>query len=84
MAFDAKALEDMWLCPNSRSKLVVDGDSVICVDPECRLRFDIRNDIPIMLIDEATELKMEEWGGIMQRQGRDSITGESSDSEAAK
>ena len=76
MTFDLSALEDIWVCPNSKSKLVVDGNGIVCVEPGCRLRYDIVDEIPIMLVDSATQLTAEEWGSIMQKCGRDSITGE--------
>ena len=68
MPFDFKTLEEVLLCPQSKSKLVFDGESLVCVDPECRLRFQIRDGIPIMLIDEATELSVEDWEAVMRKQ----------------
>lgn len=67
MTFQFAAVRDLLRCPKSRSPLVQDGDSLVCSDPECRLRFGIRDDIPGMLIDDATELTGEEWRGVMQR-----------------
>jgi uncharacterized protein len=76
MAFKFKELENLLVCPGSRSKLVQEGDSLVCVDAGCRLKFAIRDDIPIMLVDEAVQLQSEEWGSVMQRHARDSKTGE--------
>ena len=59
------------VCPGSRSKLLQEADSLVCLDPGCRLKFAIRDDIPIMLVDEAIKLSPEEWGNIMQRHSRD-------------
>ena len=68
MPFNFETLEEVLLCPQSKSKLVLDGESLVCVDPECRLRFQIRDEIPIMLIDEATELSVEDWEAVMRKQ----------------
>ncbi|MCH7688529.1 MAG: hypothetical protein IH899_17915 [Planctomycetes bacterium] len=68
MTFDFKTLEEVLLCPNSNSKLILDGESLVCIDSECRLQFQIRDEIPIMLLDEATELSVEEWKAVMRKQ----------------
>jgi uncharacterized protein YbaR (Trm112 family) len=69
-------LEGVLVCPGSRSKLVLDGQALVCVDPNCRLKFAVRDEIPIMLIDEAVKLPVEDWGRVMQRHSRDTTTGE--------
>jgi uncharacterized protein YbaR (Trm112 family) len=79
MSLDFDALRDMLVCPKSHSKLVMDGQWLVSVDPECRLRYEIRDGIPIMLIDEAVELAPEEWSAIMQKHGRDPQTGQELD-----
>lgn len=76
MAFDFSELEDILVCPKSKSNLVLDKQSLVSVDPETRLRYPIRDDIPIMLVDEATELSQQEWSDIMQSHGRDPLTGQ--------
>ena len=68
MTFHFKTLEEVLLCPKSKTKLILDGESLVCIDPECRLQFQIRDEIPIMLIDEATELSVEEWEAVMRKQ----------------
>jgi uncharacterized protein YbaR (Trm112 family) len=75
MAFDFKGLEDLLVCPGSRTALVQDGDSLVCLSPDCRLKYAIRDEIPIMLVDEAVRLSPEEWGDLMQRHSRDPKTG---------
>lgn len=69
-------MDNLLVCPGSRSKLLQEGDSLICLDPACRLKFAIRDEIPIMLADEAIKLSPEEWGTIMERHSRDKATGE--------
>jgi uncharacterized protein len=76
MAFRFESLENLIVCPGSRSKLVQDGDSLVCVDSECRLKYEIRDDIPIMLVDEAVKLSPEKWADVMHRHARDRSTGQ--------
>jgi uncharacterized protein YbaR (Trm112 family) len=68
-------LLEVLRCPRSRSRLVRDAASLVCVDPGCRLRFEIKEHIPILLIDEAAELTQAEWGEVMRRHGHDPASG---------
>jgi uncharacterized protein YbaR (Trm112 family) len=76
MPFNFEELENLIVCPGSRTKLMQEGDALVCLDAACRLKFAIRDDIPIMLVDEAVKLTPEEWGDIMQRHARDRTTGQ--------
>ena len=67
MVFKFKDLESLLVCPGSRTPLLQDGDW---------LKYAIRDDIPIMLVDEAVKLSPEEWGAIMQKHARDVKTGQ--------
>jgi uncharacterized protein len=67
MRFAFETVKDVLRCPKCRSELVEDGETLISADPDCRLRFAIRDGIPIMLADEAIELPMDEWSAAMQR-----------------
>jgi len=49
---DAKLL-DILVCPACRAKVVLEGERLVCQNPQCGLRYPIRDDIPIMLIAEA-------------------------------
>ena len=40
-------------CPACKSEVKLEGEKLICQSAECALRFPIRDDIPIMLIEEA-------------------------------
>jgi len=49
-------LLDILACPKCRGKIYLNDtrDGLIC--DQCRLMYEIRDDIPIMLIDEARPL----------------------------
>ncbi len=53
MAVDEKLLE-ILVCPNCRGDVEYRADEniIVCVG-ECRYRYPVRDDIPVMLIDEA-------------------------------
>jgi uncharacterized protein len=53
MAIDEKLLE-ILACPNCRGDVeYLPDESVIVCRGECRYRYPVRDDIPVMLIDEA-------------------------------
>ena len=55
MALDAKLLE-ILACPNCRGDVEYrEAEQVIECVGECRYRYPVRDDIPVMLIDEATK-----------------------------
>jgi len=56
MAIDKKLL-DILACPKCKSEVRLNesGDGLIC--DTCKLLYEIRDDIPIMLVDEAKPLK---------------------------
>jgi len=58
MALSTELLE-ILRCPKCKSKVELkpDGNALKCTDPECALVYPIRDDIPVMLIDEATTEK---------------------------
>ncbi|MGB2998878.1 MAG: Trm112 family protein [Phycisphaerae bacterium] len=57
---DEKLL-DVLVCPACKTKVRQEGDRLICENAACGLRYPIRDDIPVMLIDEAE--KPDESGG---------------------
>ena len=75
MSFDQKLLDRILVCTKCRSSLVLDGDGLVCATPECRLRFAMLNEIPNMLLEDAAALSPEGWSQIMQRAGRDPVSG---------
>jgi len=46
-----KELLDILACPACKADVRREGDRIVCT--RCGRRYPIRNDIPIMLIDEA-------------------------------
>lgn len=77
MTFSQESLDKTQLiCPKTKTALVLEGDGLINVDPDSRLKYSIQDDIPVMLVDEAVELSPEEWADVMRRHGRDPQTGQ--------
>ncbi len=72
MALDARLLE-ILACPDEKGPLYyfepaasgTDGGFLLC--PACRRRYEVRDDIPVMLIDEATVLPPEEAEALVAR-----------------
>ena len=52
-----KELLEILACPKCKGNVILNekGDGLVC--NACRLVYEIRNDIPIMLVDEAKPLK---------------------------
>jgi uncharacterized protein len=46
-------LMDVLVCPACRTKVRLEGDRLVCQSAGCGLRYPVRDDIPIMLIQEA-------------------------------
>ena len=46
-----KELLDILACPACKADVKLEGERIVCT--KCGRRYPIRNDIPIMLIDEA-------------------------------
>jgi uncharacterized protein YbaR (Trm112 family) len=74
MALDARLLE-ILACPDEKGPLYyfepavsgTDGGFLFC--PACRRRYEIRDDIPVMLVDEATVLSPVEAEAVLARAG---------------
>lgn len=48
-----KELLEIMACPACKKDVKLEANKIVCVNPDCGLRYPIRDDIPIMLIDEA-------------------------------
>jgi uncharacterized protein YbaR (Trm112 family) len=53
MALDPKLLE-ILACPEDKGPLLYFVDEAALYNPRLKRRYDVKDDIPIMLIDEAT------------------------------
>jgi uncharacterized protein len=54
MALSPELLE-ILVCPKCKSKVKLkpDESALVCTNEECRLAYPIREDIPVMLVEEA-------------------------------
>lgn len=54
MNLDSSLLE-ILACPQCKSPLRVDdgAEELVCTDPSCGLAYPVRDDIPVLLVDEA-------------------------------
>ncbi len=66
MKIDPELLEIM-VCPVSHAPLQQVGDFLVSTDPETRLRYPIRDGIPIMLEEEAVEMDDDEWKAALDK-----------------
>jgi uncharacterized protein YbaR (Trm112 family) len=82
--FNYDAVKNLLRCPKTRAELAYTGDSLVCCDPEARLRYPIIDGFPVLLIDEATALSDSEWAAVMKNAGRDPLTGQPAGSAPAK
>jgi uncharacterized protein YbaR (Trm112 family) len=53
----SEELLNILVCPQCKGELNPDNDFPALLCPACRLKFPIRDDIPIMLIDEAEKIR---------------------------
>ena len=55
MAISPELLE-ILVCPKCKTKVELkpDGSALKCTNKECRLVYPVKDDIPVMLVDEAT------------------------------
>ena len=51
-----KELLEILACPKCKTEVKLEDDRIICTNPQCGLRYPIRDGIPVMLIDEAERL----------------------------
>ena len=63
----SKELLDILVCPETKAPLVLDGDTLVSTDPGTRRRYQIKEGIPVMLIDESEILSETEWNAILER-----------------
>ena len=66
MALDARLLE-ILACPDEKGPLYYFEADGFLFCPACRRRYEIRDDIPVMLIDEAAVLAASDAEAVMAR-----------------
>jgi uncharacterized protein YbaR (Trm112 family) len=66
MALDARLLE-ILACPDEKGPLYYFEAEGFLLCPACHRRYDVRDDIPVMLIDEATVLSADEAEALLAR-----------------
>ncbi len=66
MALDPRLLE-ILACPEDKGPLLYLRDEDALYNPRLKRRYDVRDDIPVMLIDEATGVGEAEHDRIMAK-----------------
>jgi len=66
----SKELLEILCCRETKADLVLDGETLVSTDKSTRRRYKIKDDIPVMLIDESEKLSLDEWKSIMKKHGR--------------
>ena len=66
MSLDPRLLE-ILACPEDKGPLYYLDDEHALYNPRLKRRYDVRDDIPIMLIDEATTVPADEHDRIMRK-----------------
>ncbi len=46
-------LLEILACPKCKTAVREEADKLVCTNPDCGLRYPIRDGIPVMLIEEA-------------------------------
>lgn len=48
-----KELLEILACPQCKQPVREEGERLICTNPQCGLRYPVRDGIPVMLVEEA-------------------------------
>jgi uncharacterized protein YbaR (Trm112 family) len=72
MALDPQLLE-ILACPQDKGPLLYFADEQSLYNPRLRRRYDVRDDIPIMLIDEASTVDDAEHDRLMAKADADGV-----------
>ena len=72
MALDPQLLE-ILACPEDKGPLLYFEDEDALYNPRLKRRYDIKDDIPVMLIDEATTVDDEEDERLLAKAEADGI-----------
>ena len=72
MSLDPQLLE-ILACPQDKGPLLYFADEDLLYNPRLRRRYEVRNDIPVMLVDEATDVDDAEHARLMAKAEADGI-----------
>jgi uncharacterized protein YbaR (Trm112 family) len=72
MALDPQLLE-ILACPEDKGPLLYFPDEQALYNPRLKRRYDVRDDIPVMLIDEATTVDAAEHDRLLAKASADGI-----------
>jgi uncharacterized protein YbaR (Trm112 family) len=72
MALDPQLLE-ILACPEDKGPLLYFADEQALYNPRLKRRYDVRDDIPVMLIDEATTVDDAEHQRLLAKADADGI-----------
>ena len=61
-----ESLISILRCPKSLSPLVQVENRLVSTDPDSRLSFPIQEGIPVLLVEEAKELKKDVWEKVIK------------------
>ena len=53
MSLIGRELLEILACPACKTSVVLEGNHIVCTNSACKLRFPIRDGIPVMLVEEA-------------------------------
>ena len=66
----SKDLLEIICCPLTKADLVLEEETLVSTDEKTRLRYKIVDNIPVLLVEEAEEVPLEEWKEIMKKHDR--------------
>jgi uncharacterized protein YbaR (Trm112 family) len=66
-------LLEILACPEDKGPLLYFADESVLYNPRLRRRYDIRDDIPVMLIDEATTVDDAEHARLLAKADADGV-----------
>lgn len=62
----AKDLLEILVCPACKSSLKESGEYLLCTGSACRRKYAVKNQIPIMLVDESEILTESDFQRLMK------------------
>ena len=60
-----KELLDILACPETKARVVQIGEWIYSTDPKTRRRYPVRNDIPVMLLEESEIISEDDFNKAM-------------------